>query len=131
MRVIEAVITKIKRVIIVGNNNDINLTFKLVLSQSDQKIRVHTFNDCVVALQEFRPNFYDLIIIDVETPKINGFEFHDIVRKLDCKVKICFLTTTDNDIIKKVYPKAETFSILKIPITNEELINQTYEILEF
>lgn len=121
---------KIRRVMIVENNDDINLTFKLVLSKSDSRLRIYSFNDCFEALQEFRPNFYDLAIIDIMMPKISGLRFYDIVRRLDGKLKICILTTTHKDIIKKAYPEAERFSLLKIPVTNEELVKTTKEILE-
>jgi two-component SAPR family response regulator len=72
---------------------DVNYTFKIVLSESDQRLGVHSFNDPLVALQEFRPGLYDLIIIDILMPSMNGFEFYDKVRELDSNVKICVLTT--------------------------------------
>lgn len=115
---------------IVENNDDIIITFKLVLSKSDHRLRIYSFNDCIEALQEFRPNFYDLIIIDILMPKINGIKFYDIVRKLDARVKICYLTTIHKDVIKKAYPEVERVSLLKMPVTNEELIKTTKEILE-
>lgn len=121
---------KIRRVMIVENNDDIIITFKLVLSKSDHRLRIYSFNDCIEALQEFRPNFYDLIIIDILMPKINGIKFYDIVRKLDDRVKICYLTTIHKDVIKKAYPEVERVSLLKMPVTNEELIKTTKEILE-
>ena len=126
----ERPVYKIRRIMIVEDNDDINLTFKLVLSNSDHRLRVYAFNDSIDALQEFKADFYDLIIIDITMAKINGFEFYDIVRTIDDQVKICLLTTTGKDVIKGVYPKVETFSFLKIPVTNDELINQTKEILE-
>jgi two-component SAPR family response regulator len=65
----------------------------IILSESDQRLGVHSFNDPVVALQEFEPGLYDLIIIDILMPSMNGFEFYDKVRELDSNVKICVLTT--------------------------------------
>lgn len=121
---------KIRRVMIVENNDDINITFKLVLSKSDPRLRIYSFNECIEALQEFQPNFYDLIIIDIMIPKINGIRFYDIVRGLDDRVKICYLTTIHKDVIKKAYPEVERVSLLKMPVTNEELVKTTKEILE-
>ena len=80
----------IKRIMIVDANDDVNLTFKIVLSESDRRLRVHSFNDPLVALREFKPDFYHLVIIDILMPKMNGFEIYDKLRKLDSKVKICF-----------------------------------------
>jgi two-component SAPR family response regulator len=45
-----------------------------------------------VALQEFKPDFYDLMLVDIRMPKVNGFEFYHGVRKNDIKVKVCFIT---------------------------------------
>jgi two-component SAPR family response regulator len=62
----------------------------MFLSKSDQRLEVHSFNDPLVALQDFRPGLYDLIIIDIRMPTMNGFELYDKVRGLDSNVKICF-----------------------------------------
>ena len=83
----------IKRIMIVDPSDDVNLTFKIVLSESDRRLRVQSFTDPVDALREFRPDFYHLVIIDILLPKMNGFELYDKLRSLDSKVKICFMTT--------------------------------------
>ena len=51
---------------------------------------MHSFNDPLVALQEFRPGLYDLIIIDILMPRMNGFELYDKVRKLIATSKYVF-----------------------------------------
>jgi two-component SAPR family response regulator len=60
---------------IVDDSNYFNLTFKIVLSESDWRLRVHSFNDPLVALQEFSPDLYDLIIIDILMPKMNDLNY--------------------------------------------------------
>ena len=99
----------IKRIMIVDACDDVNLTFKVVLSESDRRLRVQSFTDPVDALREFRPDFYDLVIIDILLPKINGFELYDKLRKLDSKVKICFMTTGSEiflkEFIKEAFPE--------------------------
>ena len=74
-------------------SDDVNLTFKVVLSESDRRLRVESFNDPVDALREFRPDYYHLVIIDILMPKMNGFELYNRLKKLDSNVKICFMTT--------------------------------------
>ena len=83
----------IKRIMIVDASDDVNLTFKIVLTESDSRLRVQSFSDPVDALREFKPDYYDLVIIDILLPKMNGFELYDKLRTLDSKVKICFMTT--------------------------------------
>ena len=57
--------------------------------------KVDTFTDPTIALKFYRTNFYDLIILDIKMPKMNGFELYTKIREKDPKVKICFLTATE------------------------------------
>ncbi|MFZ0356698.1 MAG: response regulator [Nitrososphaeraceae archaeon] len=45
-----------------------------------------------MALQNFKTNFYDLIILDIKMPKMNGFDLYEKIKMVDNKVKVCFLT---------------------------------------
>jgi DNA-binding response OmpR family regulator len=55
---------------------------------------VDGFDDSTLALSNFRLGFYDLIILDIKMPKMNGLELCKEIRKIDDKVKICFLTAS-------------------------------------
>jgi DNA-binding response OmpR family regulator len=48
-----------------------------------------------VALSEFKPDFYDLMLLDIIMPKMNGFELYDELKKKDSDAKICFLTVSE------------------------------------
>ena len=71
----------IKRIMIVDASDDVNLTFKIVLSESDKRLRVQSFTDPVDSLREFRADFYHLVIIDILLPKMNGFELYDKIEE--------------------------------------------------
>ena len=124
----------IKKIMIVDDNDDVNLTFKIVLGELDHRLRVHSFNDPLDALQSFRPDIYHLIIIDILMPKMNGFELYDKLRKLDSDVKICFLTAAKEiyyeELIKEAFPELDANYFLKKPIANKDLIKQVKELLE-
>ena len=116
------------RILIVDDEDDINLLFKMVLE--DNGFKVDTFNDPLVALENFTAGAYDLLLLDMLMPNMNGFELYQKIRILDDKVKICFLTASGinhEEIRKKVayatidYP--ENCFIIK-PIENEELIKR-------
>ena len=62
------------RILIVDGEYDINLLFKMVLE--DNGFKVDTFNDPLVALQNFRASSYDLLLLDMLMPKMNGFELY-------------------------------------------------------
>jgi two-component SAPR family response regulator len=118
----------IKRIMIVDANDDVNLTFKIVLSESDRRLRVHSFNDPRVALREFKPDFYHLVIIDILMPKMNGFELYDKLRKLDSKVNICFMTTGSEifskEFIEEALPELDPNCFIRKPIANEDLLKR-------
>jgi CheY-like chemotaxis protein len=86
-----------KRILIVDDNEDIGTTFKAGIEESNnsadvnKRIEVYTSNDPVVALSEFKPNFYDLLLIDINMPYMNGFE---LCEKID---QICASHWNDYD----------------------------------
>jgi two-component system OmpR family response regulator len=116
------------RILIVDDEDDINLLFKIVLE--DNGYKVDTFNDPLVALQNFTTGSYDLSLLDMVMPKMNGFELYQKIRMLDDKVKICFLTVSgiNHEEIRKKVANAtidcpENCFIIK-PIENEDLIRR-------
>jgi DNA-binding response OmpR family regulator len=68
---------------------------------------VDTFNDSILTLDNYKANFYDLIILDIKMPKMDGFELYVKIREKDHKIKICFLTaiTTFNENFRKLRMK--------------------------
>jgi DNA-binding response OmpR family regulator len=119
---------KNNRILIVDDENDINLLFKMVLE--DNGFKIDTFNDPLIALQNFTAGSYDLLLLDMLMPKMNGFELYQKIRMIDDKVKICFLTASgiDHDELKKRATIASINDIencfISKPIENEELINR-------
>jgi DNA-binding response OmpR family regulator len=119
---------KNNRILIVDDEDDINLLFKMVLE--DNGFKVDTFNDPLIALQNFTAGSYDLLLLDMLMPKMNGFELYQKIRMIDDKVKICFLTASgiDHDELKKRATIASINDIencfISKPIENEELINR-------
>ena len=86
---------KNNRILIVDDENDINLLFKMVLE--DNGFKIDTFNDPLVALENFTAGAYGLLLLDMLMPKMNGFELYQKMIMLDDKVKICFLTASEVD----------------------------------
>jgi DNA-binding response OmpR family regulator len=61
----------------------------------DNGFVVDTFNDPQVAISNFKTDLYDLLLIDIGIPKMNGFEFYKEIRKIDDKVKVCFFKASE------------------------------------
>jgi DNA-binding response OmpR family regulator len=76
----------------VDDEPDIAFTLRYILEIHDFKADI--FTDPTLALQYFKINYYDLVILDIKMPKINGLELYAKLREKDPKVKICFLTAT-------------------------------------
>ncbi|HEX2124706.1 MAG TPA: response regulator, partial [Nitrososphaeraceae archaeon] len=85
-----------KRVLLVDDEPDLNLTLKMVLEENGFK--VDSFTDPLSALENFKgesAGMYELLILDMKMPGINGFELYRQIKKIDDKVKVCFLTASE------------------------------------
>jgi two-component system, OmpR family, response regulator ChvI len=92
------------------------------------------FNEPSLALSNFRPNTYDLVILDIRMPQMNGFELLNEIKKIDENVKVCSLTavselTEYKTSIKKILPALDENYIIRKPIDNIELVRQLNQIL--
>jgi DNA-binding response OmpR family regulator len=122
------------RILIVDDEDDINLLFKMVLE--DNGFKVDTFNDPLTALQNFTAGAYDLLLLDILMPNMNGFELYQEIRMIDYKVKICFLTAgrIDHDEFRKKVDSISSIEnddiencFISKPMENEELIKRVNE----
>jgi DNA-binding NtrC family response regulator len=113
---------KMKKILVVDDESDICLTLANVLG--GDRFVVHTFDDPLLALENFRKDSYDLLIIDIKMEKMNGLELYKEIKKIDNKVKVCFLTAIkfNNKAFKDVLSNLKENQIIQKPIQNEELI---------
>jgi len=90
-----------KKILIIDDEPDITYTIKNILE--DNGFAADTFNDPILTLNNYKVNFYDLVILDIKMPKMDGFELYIKIREQDPKAKICFLTaiTTFNEDFRK------------------------------
>lgn len=122
---------KEKRILIVDDEPDVNLALRIVLE--DNSFIVDSFNDPLRALENFKANLYDLIILDIKMPKKDGFEVYKEILKIDNRVKVCFLTAGDINYrsLKGTFPTLDENQFIRKPIENIELIKQIYKIINF
>jgi two-component system, OmpR family, response regulator ChvI len=111
------------KILIVDDDPDITETFSLVLEDSGL-YEVDTYNDPQVALQNFRPNFYDLLLLDIRMPRMTGFELYDNIEKIDNKVKVCFISAYDvkDKALREQFPSLQVKCFLPKPIAVSKLI---------
>ena len=70
-----------KRVLVVDDEPDICIVYQMVLE--DAGYECSSYTDPVKALREFKPHFYDLILLDIKMPVLNGFELCKKIIELD------------------------------------------------
>jgi len=120
-----------KRICFVDDEPDIILLCKIVLEEAG--FEVYTFTDSISALNNFKPNFYDLIVLDIKMPNMDGFELCKKIKKIDQKIKVCFLTASEmyyENFRKKDPERLDKDLFLRKPIENDELIKRVNEIIE-
>jgi DNA-binding response OmpR family regulator len=128
-----------KRILIVDDDPDITFTFKKAFEEAnrisgDNKVSFHvnTYNDPLLALSEFKPDFYDLMLLDIIMPKMNGFDFCVKVFEVDLNPKVCFISSAliNQEALKEQYPSLSFGCFIEKPITVDSLIRRVKAELE-
>jgi CheY-like chemotaxis protein len=120
-----------KTILVVNDEKDINTTVRQVLEIGGFK--VDSYENPYLALENFKPQYYDLVMIDSKMPQMDGFAFYKEVKAIDPNVKTCFLTAAD---VQPDHFSADSFSspppancFIRIPIENESLLERIEEIM--
>ncbi len=115
--------TEVPRVLLVDDEPDITIGFKSMLEHKG--FRVDTFNDPLAALEGFQPGNYDLLVLDIRMPKMDGFKLFEELRKLDKDVKVVFVTAFDvnYEALRTIYPELTIDSFIRKPVGADSLAN--------
>jgi CheY-like chemotaxis protein len=119
-----------KRILIVDDDVDISTTFKLGIedgnsnTDTNKRIEVYVSNNPVIALSEFKPNFYDLLLTDIKMPHMNGFELSEKILAIDINVKICFMSSGEinRQALREIYPSLSVGCFIRKPVTIDYLV---------
>ncbi|HMH09407.1 MAG TPA: response regulator [Candidatus Nitrosopolaris rasttigaisensis] len=119
-----------KKILLVEDEQDLSVVFNMVLE--DGGYEVDCFTDPLLALKNFESGFYDLVILDIKMPEMDGFELHMKLKKIDNAVKICFLTASEmyyEEFRKEEFSGLDKDLFLRKPIKNEDLIKEINRIM--
>ena len=122
---------KKKRILIVDDETDVNYTFETILEENGYM--VDSFDNPILALNDFKDGLYDLALLDIKMPEMDGFKLYKEMRKVDNEFKVCFLTASE--MFYEEYRRAhystihEHYQIIQKPIKNKELIKEINGIL--
>jgi DNA-binding response OmpR family regulator len=120
-----------RRILTVDDNPDITFTVKLGLEASGL-FEVETFNDPELALSSFKPGLYDLALLDMRMPKMYGHELYDEMKKIDGRLKVCFMTATyqNYEALRAAFPTTEIECYIQKPVETKDLIRRINAELE-
>ena len=124
---------KKKKILIVDDDPDITFSLKKVLEEyngDEQKknwgglfeLVVDTFTDPADVVSNYnQPGMYDLLIIDIVMPKMNGFELYEKVKEIDDKAKACFITAHEvyYESLRDLLPGFEVDCFMRKPIERD------------
>jgi DNA-binding response OmpR family regulator len=104
--------------------------FKLALE--DYGYQVDAYNNPDLALSSFRSDYYDLLLLDIKMPKMDGYELYEKLKKLDEKAKVCFLTASERyrEEHRPSFLSSGSATFLIKPVTVDDLVRKVNEVIE-
>ena len=115
----------ISNLMLIEDNLDAALTFEAILKS--QGYNVDTFTDSLEALKHFiklNGPYYDLIILDIRMPGMNGVQLYQKLKSIDKDMRIIFLTALDAAYeLISIIPEMKKSHIIRKPISAENFIS--------
>src|SRR5918996_2005473 len=120
-----------RKILLVDDEPDIIYSIKRLLE--DNEFVVDSYADPTLALSNFRPRLYDLLLLDIKMPKMSGLDLYQKIKEIDSNVKICFLTASElfYEEYRRLdaYPRLDKAYFVQKPFRAEQLIHKLNEIL--
>ena len=117
------------KILVVDDDYDVAITLKAILEgeeESSKEFELDIFNDPTLALSNFKAGWYDLLLLDILMPKMNGFELYQQLKNIDDKVKVCFITAYEiyYRALRDLFPTIEVDCFIAKPIGKKELVSR-------
>jgi FixJ family two-component response regulator len=79
-----------RKVLLVDDEIDITISLKLFLEENG--FEVEAYNNPCLAIANYRPGMYHVLLLDIKMPQIDGFELYERIHKMDNNANVFFLT---------------------------------------
>ena len=121
---------KKRKILVVDDEPDLTEVSRLALE--DHGFEVDSFNDPLLALSKYRPGLYDLVILDIKMPNMDGFELYLEIKKIDNSANVCFITASEQyyeEFRKKEYYALDRNLFIRKPIRMDDLVKKVNEMI--
>jgi len=118
-----------KRILIIDDEADITSALKRGLEKYGFTVEVN--NNPLSILSDYKAGYYDLLILDIRMPDMDGFELYQVIRKLDNRTKVCFWTAFEvayEQLVKR-FPAMNEKLFIKKPVTLDDLVDRINRII--
>jgi two-component system response regulator ChvI len=119
-------------VMLVDDEPDILAIFKTYLTSEGYK--VEAFSDSYMALQSFarsEPRHYDLLVLDIRMPTINGLQLYQRLKAVDPYVKVIFLSALEaTDELVSILDGVKSADVIRKPIDRKHFIQKVKATIE-
>jgi two-component system response regulator ChvI len=110
-------------------DDELDIIFSLKLFLEENGFEVDAYNDPSLAITNFKPGLYDLIILDIKMPQLNGFELYKTIREVDNNVKVFFLTAVSDfsgyeEVLNKMSSTLAENCFIQKPVDTQELLRR-------
>jgi two-component system, OmpR family, response regulator ChvI len=119
-----------RKILLVDDEADVVSTFKMILEMNG--FEVDGYSNPVFALSNFKPNKFDLLLIDIRMPIMNGFELFKKIKEIDNSVEACLITAFEDcreEFIESFPMLDEAKYFIRKPKAMEDLVNHVATIL--
>jgi CheY-like chemotaxis protein len=129
----------IKQVLVIDDDLDSAIAIRSCLESYFKKdaqgsefqvMEVTMYSNPVTALVEFKPYYYDILLVDINMPTVNGYELVEKITKLDLNIKVCFMSSgeVNYEAIREISHPVKSFGcFIKKPATRDYLINRVIQ----
>jgi DNA-binding NtrC family response regulator len=124
---------KMEKILVIDDEQDITFSLKTVLEENRYAC-VDTFNDPIDVISKYNDQpgtMYDLLIIDILMPRMNGFELYEKIKKIDNNAKVCFISAYRIyfEALREMYPDYEVDCFVNKPFENDDLLRKVVSTL--
>ncbi len=109
------------KILLIDDEIDACLTFKNMLEENG--FDTNTYDKPLDALHNFKSGIYDLVVLDIKMPKIDGIKLYQEIRKIDKRIKVCFITASEDYYIKQFPELKEEECFMQKPISTDSFVS--------